>query len=102
MKSIIKNRGQLSFLKKPVETLERSNKPVANAEILRLYREVLQMTKRFTWANDDGEPWDKILNKTARVEFEALRGETDTVKVAQFLITWRDSVARIHEKVNKA
>ena len=60
------------------------------------------MTKRFTWANDDGEPWDKILNKTARVEFEALRGETDTVKVAQFLITWRDSVARIHEKVNKA
>lgn len=102
MKSIIKNRGQLSFLKKPIETLERSHKAVPNAEVLRLYREVLVMTRRFTWANEDGEPWDQILRKTARSEFEELRTETDTLKVAKFMITWREAIGRIHEKVNKA
>ena len=102
MKTIIKNRGQLSFLKKPIETLERSNKPITNIEVLRLYREVLVMTRRFTWANEDGDPWDTILRKTARTEFEELRSETDTVKLAKFMITWRDALGRIHEKVNKA
>ena len=102
MKTIIKNRGQLSFLKKPIETLERSHKHVANKEVLRLYREVLSMTRRFTWANDDGEPWDQILRKTARSEFEEMRTETDSLKLAKFLITWREALGRIHEKVNKA
>ena len=102
MKTIIKNRGKLSFLKKPVESLDRSHKPMANADVLRLYREVLVMTKRFTWANEDGEPWDQLLRKTARAEFEELRSETDTLKVAKFMITWRDAIARIHEKLNKA
>ena len=60
------------------------------------------MTKRFTWANEQGEPWQDILQKTARAEFEAIRSETDTVKLAQFLITWREAVAKIHEKVNEA
>ena len=30
MKSIIRNKGRLSFLKKPVEQLERSNKHIPN------------------------------------------------------------------------
>mmetsp|Transcript_13256 Transcript_13256/g.16834 ORF Transcript_13256/g.16834 Transcript_13256/m.16834 type:complete len:92 (-) Transcript_13256:211-486(-) len=60
------------------------------------------MTKRFTWANEDGEPWDQILRKTARAEFEELRQEGDTLKVAKFMITWREALGRIHEKVNKA
>ena len=102
MKKIIKNRGKLSFLQKPVESLERSHKPVPNAEVLRLYREVMVMTRRFTWANEDGEPWDQILRRTARAEFEELRTETDTVKLAKFMITWREALGRIHEKVNKA
>ena len=102
MKSIIKNKSKLSFLKTPVENLERSHKPVPNAEVLRLYREVMQMTRRFTWTNEDGEPWQDILRSSARAEFEELRTETDTLKVSRFMITWRDTVARIHEKVNKA
>ena len=102
MNTIIKNRGQLSFLKKPIETLDRSHKAVPNREVLLLYREVLSMTRRFTWANDDGEPWDKILRKTARTEFEEQRTETDTLKLAKFLITWREALGRIHEKINKA
>ena len=102
MKTIIKNRSQLSFLKKPVESLERSHKPVPNTEVLRLYREVLTMTRRFTWSNEDGEPWDQILRRTARAEFEELRTETDTLKLAKFMITWREALGKIHEKVNKA
>jgi hypothetical protein len=31
-----------------------------------------------------------------------MRTETDSVKVGKFLITWRESIGRIHEKVNKA
>ena len=42
------------------------------------------------------------MRKTARTEFEELRGETDTLKLAKFMITWRDATARIHEKVNEA
>lgn len=103
MKPIIKNRSNLSFLKtSSIDQLERSHKPIPNAELLRLYREVMQMTRRFTWANEDGEPWQQILRKTARAEFESLRSETDSVKVGKFLITWRESLRQIHNKVNKA
>lgn len=70
--------------------------------MIRLYREVMQMTRRFTWANEDGEPWQDILKKTARAEFDELRTETDSVKVGKFLITWRDSLRQIHNKINKA
>ena len=48
------------------------------------------MTRRFTWSNEDGEPWQQILRRTARAEFEQMRSESDAVKVGQFLITWRD------------
>lgn len=102
MKPIIKNKASLSFFKQPVELLQRSFKPMPNIEVLRCYRDVMRMTRRFTWANEDGEPWEQILRKTARAEFEAIRSETDTVKIAQFLITWREAIAKIHEKVNTA
>ena len=59
------------------------------------------MTQRFTWANEDGTSWKTILQKTARSEFEQIRKETDSVKVGKFIITWRDSVMKIHEKVNE-
>ena len=60
------------------------------------------MTKRFTWTNEDGEPWKEILRKTARAEFEEIRTEKDSVKVGKFLVTWRDALRQIHNKVNKA
>ena len=92
MKTIVRNRSRFNFLKKPIETLERVDKPVPNREVLRLYREVLQMTRRFTWNNEEGEPWREILEKTARAEFEQLREETDSVKLGKFMLTWRESV----------
>lgn len=59
------------------------------------------MTQRFTWANEDGTSWRTILKQTARAEFEQIRTESDTVKVGKFILTWRDAVQRIHEKVNE-
>merc|ERR1712023_37136 len=102
MKTIVKNKSRFNFLKNNIENLERTNKPIPNKEVLRLYREVFQMTMRFTWNNEDGEPWKDILRNTARQEFEALRTETDTLKVGKFLLTWRETIQRVHEKVNKA
>ena len=75
MKTIVKNKSRFSFLKKSINQLERAEKPIPNREFLRMYREVWKMTNRFTWNNDDGEPWKQILRKTARKEFEDLRKE---------------------------
>ena len=30
-----------------------------------------------------------------------IRNETDPIKLGKFVITWRDAVMRIHEKVNE-
>ena len=103
MKNIITNKTNLQFLNKPVESLARetaSRSAGPNREVLLLYRDVLKMTHRFTWANEDGQSWRDILSKTARSEFEVMRRETDPVKLGKFMITWRDAVMRIHEKVN--
>ena len=103
MKAIIKNKTNLQFLSKPIETLARDSNPqlqMHSREILTLYRDVLKMTMRFTWTNEEGEPWREILAKSARSEFELIRNETDPVKLGKFIITWKDAVMRIHEKVN--
>ena len=92
MKTIVKNKSKFSFLKTSIDSLERSHKPMPNKEVLRMYREVGKMTKRFTWNNEDGEPWRDILRKSSRQEFEGLRNEQDSVVIGKFLITWRDSV----------
>lgn len=49
MKNIIKNKTNLNFLNKSLDSLERSTTPSGsigkkNVEVLRLYREVLKMT----------------------------------------------------------
>lgn len=62
MKTIIKNKSNLNFLNKSVEELGRSvqtdSAPLKrNIELLRLYRDVLKMTQRFTWNNENGKSW---------------------------------------------
>ena len=57
MKSIIKNKSNLNFLNKPIESLGREGairRTMPNREVLLLYRDVLKMTQRFTWNNEDG------------------------------------------------
>ena len=46
--------------------------------------------------------WKLILQKSAKQEFEMMRNETDDVKIGKFLITWREAIRRIHDKVNEA
>ena len=71
-------------------------------EALKVYRDVMKMTQRFMWSNEEGVQWKIILQKSARQEFEMMRNETDDVKIGKFLITWREAVRRIHDKVNEA
>jgi hypothetical protein len=73
-----------------------------NRDIILIYREVWKMTERFTWCDEDGNSWRDILRTTARREFEQMRTETDSVKIGKQMITWRETIANIHEKVNKA
>ena len=54
MNTIVKNKSKFQFLKSSIDQLERANKPLPNREILLTYREVLKMTQRFTWNNEDG------------------------------------------------
>lgn len=55
MKPIIKNKSNLSFLSKSIDNLTRDpTARVPSREILLLYRDVLKMTQRFTWTNEDG------------------------------------------------
>jgi hypothetical protein len=30
-----------------------------------------------------------------------MKGEADSVKIGKFMITWRDALMRIHEKINE-
>ena len=58
MKSIIKNKSNLNFLNKPIESLATDGKitqnRTPNRDVLLLYRDVLKMAQRFTWSNEDG------------------------------------------------
>ena len=71
-----------------------------NREVLTTYRDVMKVTARYNWNNENGEPWKLILRASARIEFEEIRKEIDPVVVGQFVITWKDAVIRMHEKVN--
>lgn len=82
MKNIVKNKSKLNFFSRPIEKLERSDHtPFRNKDVLEVYREVMKMTDRFTWCNENGEPWRDILRRTARMEFEQIRDEKDAMKV---------------------
>ena len=50
-----------------------------NREALRLYREILRTTRAFYWPNDKGEPWNVVLRRSARDEFEQAREEPVSV-----------------------
>ena len=71
-----------------------------NIEALRLYREILRRTRSFYWPNDKGEPWNKVLQESARKEFEQARHETDPLIVARMLVVGRDCLMQLEDKVS--
>lgn len=46
-----------------------------NREAIQLYRDILRACRHFHWCNDKGEPWNEVLRKNARKEFEEARHE---------------------------
>mmetsp|Transcript_7280 Transcript_7280/g.13822 ORF Transcript_7280/g.13822 Transcript_7280/m.13822 type:complete len:116 (+) Transcript_7280:186-533(+) len=71
-------------------------------EALSLYREILRTTKAFHWCDEKGIPWNVKLRKEARNEFELSKEERDPLIIARMLVTGRDCVQRIQQKLNDA
>lgn len=72
-------------------------------EALSLYREILRTAKHFHWADQaSGRPWNEILRKQARDEFEESKRENDPLIIARLLVTGRDCVQQIQNKFNEA
>mmetsp|Transcript_8246 Transcript_8246/g.25515 ORF Transcript_8246/g.25515 Transcript_8246/m.25515 type:complete len:92 (+) Transcript_8246:50-325(+) len=63
--------------------------PSPNREAIRLYRDILRACRHFHWCNDKGEPWNEILRRNARKEFEEARHEKDPLLVARMLVVGR-------------
>lgn len=63
--------------------------PVSNREAIRLYRDIIRVSRLFHWCNDKGEPWNEVLRRNARKEFEEARYERDPLLVARMLVVGR-------------
>ncbi|XP_068646547.1 uncharacterized protein [Aristolochia californica] len=72
-------------------------------EALSLYRDILRVTRFFTWTDDRGVLWRDVLRQNARKEFEEARFETDPEVITKLLIGGRDAVqAALDKLVEKA
>lgn len=63
---------------------------MVNLESIRLYRDILRVSKKFFWKNEKGEVWADILKKNARKEFEEARNERDPLIIVRLLFVGRD------------
>jgi hypothetical protein len=45
-------------------------------EALSLYRDILRASRHFTWKNEHGEVWGKVIAVSTRTEYEQARDET--------------------------
>lgn len=70
-----------------------------NFEALRLYRDILRLSRLFTWRNEKGEPWKDIVRSNARKEFEQAKHERDPLVVARLLFVGRDCLNQTSEKL---
>jgi Complex 1 protein (LYR family) len=72
-------------------------------ESLKLYRDILRASRKFTWSNQQGEKWSRILQVNARKEFEQASFERDPEILARLLMVGRESLEKTMEKMfNKA
>ena len=62
----------------------------AVAEALSLYRDCLRAARHFHWADQNGEPWNVVLRRSTRKEFEQARDEPDPLMVAKMLVVGRE------------
>ena len=74
---------------------------VVNREAIRLYRDILRVSRLFTWNNEKGEPWKGIVQSNARKEFEQAKHEKDPLIVARLLFVGRDCLNQTAEKLTE-
>jgi hypothetical protein len=86
------------MLEKPITNLARNNRRPPNREALILYRQYIKFFSYFEWCDNDGTPWNKLLPKAVRGEFEAARDEKDPVILSQLLITGRQALDKLKKK----
>lgn len=74
-------------------------------EVLQLYREILRASRIFTWTTESGHPWSKVLQQSARKEFEDARNEKNPEVVARLLVAGRDcldaTINKYHDQLKK-
>jgi len=71
-------------------------------EAIRLYREILRACKHFHWCDEKGEPWNQLLRKSARKEFEEARYERDPLLIARMLVVGRQCLHDAEKKFGTA
>lgn len=86
---------------KSVHNLKKSNKPLPRRESLLLYRQVLKFSKEFHWLNERGDNWGDKIRQSARNEFELARFEKDPFLIGQMIVTSKDAMTKIREKLIK-
>jgi hypothetical protein len=71
-------------------------------EALRLYREILRSSKLFNnTRNAQGQNMGKLIRESARKEFEQGRYETNPEIIAKMIISGRDCLMQVHERIMK-
>lgn len=68
-------------------------------ETIKFYREVLRFAKLFTWRDENGVEWGKILRYSARQEIESSKQENDPEILARALVNARMALDDLQEKV---
>mmetsp|Transcript_5427 Transcript_5427/g.16199 ORF Transcript_5427/g.16199 Transcript_5427/m.16199 type:complete len:92 (+) Transcript_5427:94-369(+) len=70
-----------------------------SSEALRLYRDILRACRAFTWRNESGQVWGKVLAESARREFESARTVSDPMAATKMIIVGRHAFIKAQEKM---
>ncbi|CAI5736844.1 unnamed protein product [Peronospora destructor] len=68
-------------------------------EVLRLYRQILLISRMFPHRNDQGQLWSSVLQKNARMEIEQNRYETDGETISKRILFGWKCLQEVQEKM---
>ncbi|CAH0487745.1 unnamed protein product [Peronospora farinosa] len=68
-------------------------------EVLRLYRQILLVSRMFPHCNDQGQLWSSVLQKNARMEIEQNRYETDGETISKRILFGWKCLQEVQEKM---